>query len=150
LTETDRGGQLTYHGPGQLVGYPIVGLTERGMGPKAYVKALEAALLQTLEDHGVKGHTEEMLTGVWTDRGKIGAIGVKIARGVAMHGFALNITTNLSAYEPIIACGIEDLATTSMARHGAAPPMAEVATTIAGHLGGLLGIAWKAVEPASL
>jgi lipoyl(octanoyl) transferase len=150
LIETDRGGQLTYHGPGQLVGYPIVGLAERHMGPKAYVKELEAALLQTLEDFGVEGHTEDGLTGVWTEKGKIAAIGVKITRGVAMHGFALNITTDLSAYEPIIACGVEDRPTTSMVRHGAAPLITDVATTIAGYLGGLLDVAWEAAEPASL
>ncbi len=143
LIETDRGGQLTYHGPGQLVGYPIVALGERGMGPKAYVKALEAALLETLDLHGVAAHTEEGLTGVWTAHGKIAAIGVKITRGVSMHGFALNVTTDLSAYEPIVACGIDDRPTTSMARFGEAPPMAEVAKTVTERLGGQLGISWE-------
>jgi lipoyl(octanoyl) transferase len=144
LVETDRGGQLTYHGPGQLVGYPIVSLGERRMGPKAYVRALEASIVQALARFDVAAHTEDDLTGVWTERGKIAAIGVRISRGVTMHGFALNVTTNLKAYEPIIACGIRDRPITSMrAIMGSPPEVREVGDAVASALGGVLGTDWN-------
>ncbi len=154
LVETDRGGQLTYHGPGQLVAYPIIGLADKGMGPKSYVRALEAAVVDTLRSHGVSANTEEGLTGVWTKRGKIAAIGVRISRGVSMHGLALNVTTDLSAYDRIVACGIDDRPTTSMAQTG--PPMAkplvmrDVAAMLTSSLGRHLGIAWQSAGPAVL
>ena len=144
LVETDRGGQLTYHGPGQLVGYPIVSLGERRIGPKAYVRALEASIVQALARFDMEAHTEDGLTGVWTERGKIAAIGVRISRGVAMHGFALNVTTDLSAYEPIIACGILDRPVTSMgAIMGSPPEVREVGDAVADALGALLGTDWN-------
>lgn len=115
LVQTDRGGQVTYHGPGQLVGYPIIDLAAKGLGPKAYVHGIEMALVEALADFGVAAHTEEGLTGVWTERGKIAAIGVKISRGVSLHGFALNVSTDLAAYAPIVPCGIFDRPVTSMA-----------------------------------
>lgn len=126
LVDTDRGGQITYHGPGQLVGYPIIGLTAKGLGPKAYVRALEASLVEALRVLGVPAHTENGLTGVWTAKGKIAAIGIRIMRGVAMHGFALNVTTDLAAYEPIIPCGIDNRSVVSMATVLGAVPDAEV------------------------
>ena len=89
LVETDRGGQVTYHGPGQLVGYPIVSLADLGFGPRRYVQAIESALIATLSEFGVDAYREEGLTGVWTQQGKVAAIGLKVSRGVAMHGFAL-------------------------------------------------------------
>ena len=112
--ETDRGGQITYHGPGQLVGYPIVNLRDWG-GPLKYVRTLEQVIVDTLGDFGIDAHTEQGLTGVWTPGGKIAAIGVKIARGVAFHGFAININTDLSNYRHIVPCGITDRPVTSMA-----------------------------------
>ena len=114
LVETDRGGQTTYHGPGQLVGYPIVSLAELGLGPKRYVEAVESALIAALAGYGVSAHREEGLTGVWTDAGKIAAIGVKVSRGVTMHGFALNVATDLRAYEAIVPCGIANRPVTSL------------------------------------
>ena len=112
--ETDRGGQITYHGPGQLVGYPIVKLREWG-GPLKYVRTLEQVIAATLGDFGIEAHTEEGLTGVWTKGGKIAAIGVKISRGVSFHGFAINVNTDLSYYRHIVPCGITDRPVTSMA-----------------------------------
>ena len=147
LVETDRGGQVTYHGPGQLVGYPIVGLAGRGMGPRSYVRALEAALLEALTHFRVLAHTEEGLTGVWTEQGKIAAIGVKISRGVTMHGFALNVSTDLDAYGSIVPCGIADRPVTSMARVlGSAPDAAEVRKWVASSLGDRLGVDWTEVS----
>lgn len=147
LVDTDRGGQITYHGPGQLIGYPIVGLAAKGLGPKAYVRALEASLVNALDELGVAVHTEDGLTGVWTAKGKIAAIGVRITRGVAMHGFALNVTTDLAAYAPIVPCGIDDRPVTSMAEIlGSAPDAKAVRREIAASLGARLAIDW-AVDP---
>ena len=113
LYEVDRGGQVTFHGPGQLVMYPIINLRER-WGPVKYVRTLEQVMLQCLSDFGVCGDILEGATGVWAGDGKIGAIGVKISRGVAYHGCSLNINTDLSWYDHIIPCGIKDLPVTSM------------------------------------
>ncbi|MDE2838813.1 MAG: lipoyl(octanoyl) transferase LipB [Chloroflexota bacterium] len=144
LVETDRGGQTTYHGPGQLVGYPIVSLTELGLGPKRYVEAVESALIAALAEYGVAAHREEGLTGVWTRSGKIAAIGVKVSRGVTMHGFALNVATDLRAYEVIVPCGIGDRPVTSLAALvGSAPDLKEAAYVAAKALGASLGISWQ-------
>ena len=116
LIETDRGGQVTYHGPGQLVGYPILGLAERGMGPREYVRMLERVLLETVASFGLSAGTQEGLTGVWAGDAKLAAIGVKVSRGVALHGFALNVDPDLGYYRHIVACGLPDREVTSMAR----------------------------------
>ena len=113
--ETDRGGQVTYHGPGQLVVYPIVDLKDWG-GPVKYVRALEQVMIATLAEMGVTARCESGNTGVWTDQGKIAAIGVKISRGIAFHGFAINVNTDLSYYQHIIPCGITDRPVTSIAQ----------------------------------
>ena len=115
IHETDRGGQITYHGPGQLVGYPIINLRQLGVGPLQYVRTLEQVIINTLAEFNIPAHTEPGLTGVWTTRGKIAAIGVKISRGIAFHGFALNVSTDLSYYRHIVPCGITDRPVTSMA-----------------------------------
>lgn len=112
---TDRGGEVTYHGPGQLVGYPIVDLRRWGGGPLAYVRALEAVLVDTLGQFGLSPHSGEKPTGVWVDDAKIAAIGVKISRGVTMHGFALNVAPDLSYFDRIVPCGMPDVQVTSMA-----------------------------------
>jgi lipoate-protein ligase B len=112
--ETDRGGQVTYHGPGQLVVYPIINLREWG-GPVKYVRALEQVVIATLAAMEITANCESGNTGVWTDQGKIAAIGVKISRGIAFHGLALNVNTDLSLYQNIIPCGVADRSVTSMA-----------------------------------
>ena len=124
--EVDRGGDVTYHGPGQLVGYPILGL-----GPRPdvgwYLRSLEACLIDVLDDFGIKAGRLDGYTGVWIDDRKIVAIGVKVSQGVTTHGFALNVSTDLSLFTHILACGIPDKGVTSMALElGAAPTMAEV------------------------
>ncbi len=146
LVETDRGGQTTFHGPGQLVGYPIVSLAELGLGPKRYVEAVESALIAALAEYGVAAHREDGLTGVWTERGKIAAIGVKVSHGVTMHGFALNVATDLRAYDAIVPCGIGDRPVTSLhvlLGMRDAPDLKEAAYAVAGALGESLGIAWR-------
>ena len=115
----DRGGEVTYHGPGQLVGYPILDLRAIG-GPVRYVRGLEAALVDALAVFGIAAHAVDGLPGVWLGEGahqrKIAAIGVRVSRGVSSHGFALNVSTDLTYFQHIVACGIPGLAVTSMER----------------------------------
>ena len=147
--ETDRGGQITYHGPGQLVGYPIINLRQSGIGPLQYVRTLEQTIVDALADLGIPAHTEPGLTGVWTAGGKIAAIGVKISRGIAFHGFALNVNTDLTYYRHIIPCGITDRPVTSMtAELGAAVEMATVRDALVRRFGAAMGLTMpeKAVE----
>ena len=115
VVETDRGGLITYHGPGQLVAYPIIRLRGRG-GPHWYVRTLEQVIIGVLTDFGLDATTVDGRTGVWTADGqrKIAAIGVKIAGGVAYHGFAINVDPDLAMFDGIIPCGITDRAVTSM------------------------------------
>ena len=151
LVETDRGGQTTYHGPGQLVGYPIIALREHGMGLRSYVDALEGAVIAALARFGVRAWCEPGLTAVWTEAGKIAALGVKVSRGVTLHGFALNVSTDLAYYAPIIPCGIKDRPVASIASMlGEAPPMAAARSAVTEELGARLGVAWREVSPQEL
>ena len=114
--EVDRGGDITYHGPGQLVGYPIVDLARAGLGVRAYVRILEEALLQTAAHFGVDAAIIPGFPGLWVGEAKLGAIGVKVSRGVAYHGFALNVDPDLSYFRHIVACGLAGRSVTSLAR----------------------------------
>jgi lipoyl synthase len=125
LVQTDRGGDVTYHGPGQLVGYPIVSIPGWGDGIRdvvGYVRRLERVLVDALSDLGVDSERRERLTGVWVGDEKIAAIGVRVARGRTRHGFALNVDPDLSMFGHIVPCGIRDKGVTSVARLLAAPP----------------------------
>ena len=113
LYEVDRGGRATYHGPGQLVGYPILELGER-YDVVAYLRKLEGVLIETAAELGVEAERDPEHTGVWVGKNKIGAIGVKITRGITMHGFAFNVSTDLSMFGGIVPCGIQDRWVTSV------------------------------------
>jgi lipoyl(octanoyl) transferase len=115
LEPTTRGGLVTYHGPGQLVGYPIVRLRARGLTVPCYVRALELAIISTLNEIGVESRLEEEHIGVWTSSGKIAAIGVAQRHGVTLHGFAVNLQPDLTHFSLINPCGIGDLGVTSAA-----------------------------------
>src|SRR5213082_2653154 len=104
IFETNRGGKTTYHGPGQIVGYPIINLSPDREDVHRYVRDLEEVLIRTMQDFNIEAFRLEGLTGVHTSRGKVGAIGVHIARWVTTHGFALNVNTDLSYFNLIIAC----------------------------------------------
>jgi lipoyl(octanoyl) transferase len=135
--KVDRGGRATYHGPGQLVGYPIMALGER-YDVLAYLRKLEEVLIRLASDLGVEAARDEDHTGVWVGRNKLGAIGVKITRGITMHGFAFNVATDLSMFEGIIPCGLRDRGVTSIqAETGHAHNLKEVATLAANHLSGV-------------
>jgi lipoate-protein ligase B len=116
VEKTTRGGLVTYHGPGQLVGYPIVHLRPRGLSVPCYVRALELAIVDALGEIGIAAHLDEQHIGVWTQaHGKIAAIGVAQRHGVTLHGFAVNLQPDLSHFGLINACGLADLGVTSAA-----------------------------------
>ena len=119
--ETDRGGDITYHGPGQLVGYPIMNLRKHGIGVKKYVESIEASIIQALQKFNIHAYQIEGLTGIWVGaegevKRKIGAIGIRVKNGISMHGFALNIHTDLSYFQHIVPCGITDKEVTSISK----------------------------------
>jgi lipoyl(octanoyl) transferase len=114
--ETGRGGDVTYHGPGQLVGYPIINLRPDRCDVHRYVRDIEEVLIKTIAEFGVVGTRIPGLTGVWVGNEKIGAIGVRIARWITSHGFALNVNTDLSYFNMIVPCGISDKGVTSLSR----------------------------------
>lgn len=117
--EINRGGDITYHGPGQIVGYPIIDLDKYKMGVKEYVHKLEEAIILTLKDYGIESSRLEGATGVWLDVGtpkarKICAIGVRVSRSITMHGFAFNVNTDLQYFSYINPCGFQDKGVTSL------------------------------------
>ena len=112
--KTERGGDVTFHGPGQLVAYPIIDLRAFGMGARAYVRALEDTIVRTLGAYGLTGITMERLRGVWAYGGKIASVGVAVRNGITMHGCAFNVNTDLDYFSMIIPCGLEGVRMTSM------------------------------------
>jgi lipoyl(octanoyl) transferase len=116
VVQSSRGGDVTYHGPGQIVGYPIIDLGKERSKVLWYVKSLEDTIIMTLAHYGVKGETDKKNRGVWVGRDKIAAIGVRVTRSVTMHGFALNVCADIDHYSGIIACGIRDRGVTSLDR----------------------------------
>jgi lipoyl(octanoyl) transferase len=133
VIDVDRGGRITWHGPGQLVGYPIVHLAQP-MDVVGYVRRLEELLIITCERFGVQGQRVDGRSGVWVDglpQRKIAAVGVRVARGVTMHGFALNVNSDLRAYDKIVPCGITDASVTSVsAETGQETDMDKVVATV--------------------
>ena len=132
--ETGRGGDVTYHGPGQLVGYPIINLKPDRCDVHRYVRDIEEVLIRTIAEFGVTGARIAGLTGVWVGNEKIGAIGVRIARWITSHGFALNVNTDLEYFKMIVPCGIADKGVTSLSRLlGHRIDLREVANRAASH-----------------
>jgi lipoic acid synthetase len=135
LIRTDRGGDVTYHGPGQLVGYPIITLPQWRDGLRdvvGYLRMLEGVLIDALADLGVAAHREPRAAGVWVGDEKVAAVGVKVARGRTRHGFALNVDTDLAMFDRIVPCGIRDRGVTSLgALLGTAPDMQRVVDVVA-------------------
>lgn len=129
---TDRGGDVTYHGPGQLVGYPILDLREWQRDVGAYVRAVEETIIETLADYGIEAGRIPKLTGVWVGERKIAAIGVHLSRWVTSHGFALNVSTDLSYFQYIVPCGLTK-PVTSMAALGVRASLDEVGAKLAVH-----------------
>ena len=128
LFAINRGGQATYHGPGQLMGYPIIDLRRCGQDLHKYLRWLEHLLIELLAEHGIEASRRESLTGVWVGGRKIASIGVGVRHWITMHGFALNVCGDLSPFHHIVPCGIDNVAMTSMEKEtGQAFPVAGVA-----------------------
>jgi lipoyl(octanoyl) transferase len=147
----NRGGDITYHGPGQIVGYPIFDLDHFFSDIHKYLRYLEEAIILTLADYGIPAGRIEGLTGVWLDESnpakarKIAALGVKCSRWVTMHGFAFNVNADLSYFKNIIPCGITDKAVTSMHLElGRTLDMDEVKSRLQNHIAEVFDIAWTA------
>ena len=146
---TDRGGETTYHGPGQLVGYPIVNLRRWGGGARKYVETLEQVLIGTLSEFGIAAHSEGKPTGVWVGDAKIAAIGVRVSHSVTMHGFALNVCPDLSFFDHIVPCGMPGARVTSMAQElGQEIAVSDVIPAISQAFGCNFGIdiEWSSVD----
>lgn len=112
--ETDRGGDITYHGPGQLLGYPILDLKQHRRDVRWYMETLEEVLIRTVKDFGITAHPRDGMRGVWVGEEKLGSLGVHLSRWVTSHGFALNVNTDLTYFDHIIPCGLEGVRMTSL------------------------------------
>lgn len=141
VSPTDRGGDITYHGPGQVVCYPILDLTARSLRLHAYMRLLEEAVIRTIDSFGIRGTREEGITGVWVpmpgaSASKIAAMGVRVRRWVSLHGLALNVTTNLAHFDLIVPCGLAGRTVTSMGQllGEACPPIEVVKQRLAAEL----------------
>ena len=148
LYRTDRGGDVTYHGPGQIVGYPILDLRDWKRDVGAYVRAIEQMLIDTLADFGIEAGRETGMTGVWTKAGKVAAIGVHISRWITSHGFALNVSTDLEYFRYIVPCGLTK-PVTSMRALGVDAPRQDVINRLRKHFEEIFEFEYLGgVEPA--
>ncbi len=152
LHRTDRGGDITFHGPGQLVVYPILSLRSRSGGASRYLRDLEQVVMDALSQMGVRSDRMKGYTGVWTHGRKIAAIGAKIdANRVTQHGFALNVTTDLTFFDRIVPCGIRGRAVTSLAHVAAGPVSVEDAVdSVAAAFSRVFGVRMLRVAPETL
>jgi lipoyl(octanoyl) transferase len=148
--ETDRGGDVTYHGPGQIVGYPILDLTEWKRDVRAYVRALEQMMIDTLADFGIDARHIDDLTGVWVGNAKLAAIGVHLSRWITSHGFAFNLDPDLKYFQYIVPCGLTK-PVTSMAQLGVPAKRQDVIQSMATHFARIFNYAFQnspEAEPA--
>lgn len=139
---TDRGGNITCHNPGQIVGYPIFNLSRWRQDAHWYVGCLEEVLIRVLADYGLAAGRKACYTGVWVGNEKIAAIGVSIRRWITGHGFAMNVANDLSLFEVIVPCGIRDFGVTSMVRAGVNVTPAEVKETVIREFGQIFACDW--------
>jgi lipoyl(octanoyl) transferase len=144
---TDRGGDVTYHGPGQLVGYPILDLTQHRRDISWYMRSLEDVLIRTARDYGIEAVRSAGCTGVWVGNDKLAAMGVHLSRWVTSHGFAMNVNTDMSYFEWIIPCGLQCKGVTSLEKLLGHPvKMEEVADRVVEHFGKVFGLEVETFE----
>jgi lipoyl(octanoyl) transferase len=151
--DVGRGGDVTYHGPGQLVAYPIIALEGARRDVRKYVWSLEEAMIRTCRDFGVSAQRIQGLNGAWVEDRKIGAVGVRISRWVTMHGLALNANSDLTHFDLIVPCGIQDRAVTSLsAELGKTVPANDIAEPLARHLAALYDTkpVWRDALPTAV
>jgi len=147
----ERGGDVTYHGPGQIVAYPIVHLPSHGLGISDYMHGLEEAIIATLATYDLRAQRRQGLIGVWIGENKIAALGVRVRRGVTFHGLALNVAPQMRHWATIIPCGLTEGGVTSMALEmEAPPPLGEVAARLAAQLAQALHLDLRAMQLADL
>jgi len=147
---TERGGEVTYHGPGQLVGYPILNLRRYHMDLHWYLRQLEEVIIQTLATYGLNADRLPGLTGVWLEGYKLAAIGIKVSRWITMHGFALNVCPDLSHFGAIVPCGITDRPVGSLAQFLPGITIADVQPRLIQTFGTLFGLDWQVVTLSAL
>jgi lipoyl(octanoyl) transferase len=138
ILETGRGGDVTYHGPGQLVAYPILELEPARRDVHRYVRDLEESMIRTCSDYGIAAGRVDGLTGTWVGDAKVGAIGVRLSRWVTSHGLALNVNTDLAPFGLIVPCGIHDRGVTSLERLGRQVALDDAMDRLARHLAAVL------------
>ncbi|WP_319406024.1 lipoyl(octanoyl) transferase LipB [uncultured Desulfosarcina sp.] len=147
VVPTDRGGNITYHGPGQLVAYPIIDLNRRRLKVVEFVSGLEQAMILTAGHWGIDAGTNPANRGVWLNGDKLGSVGITVRRGVSFHGLALNVNTDMEPFSWINPCGLDQVRMTSFERHLNAPvPIAEARQEMAAHLADVLGISLTTVS----
>lgn len=144
---TDRGGDVTYHGPGQLVGYPILDLTQHRRDISWYMRSLEDVLIRTARDYGIEAERSAGCTGVWVGNDKLTAMGVHLSRWVTSHGFAMNVNTDMRYFEWIVPCGLQCKGVTSLEKLLGHPvKMEEVTARVVEHFGKVFGLEVEAIE----
>ena len=147
----ERGGDVTYHGPGQLVAYPIFALKKSGMGVLDFVERLEAVMIRVLKDHGIRGEKNERNRGVWVEDKKIGFVGIAVQKGISFHGLALNVNPDLGFFQMIHPCGLKEVRITSMNDLlERAVSLTEIKTRVVFHFQKIFGMALKQVKPNDL
>lgn len=148
VVRAHRGGEVTYHGPGQLVGYPILGLRQLRPDVRWYLRTLEAVLIAALADLGIAAGRRDGLTGVWVGARKIASIGVALRRWVSWHGFALNVAADLRGFDAITPCGLAGVQMTSVAREGGPDEVAAVVPVVLARFMSIFGYeGWCSLEP---
>lgn len=151
LVPVERGGDITYHGPGQMVIYPVVNLRNMGLGILPFVERLEEIMIRTVADWGIQGERNSMNRGAWVGGKKIGSIGIAVQRWVSFHGLALNVSTDLEPFSWINPCGLHGLAITSMEEQlGKALLMEGVKQVARQHMEEVLGVSWTALSSQEL
>jgi lipoate-protein ligase B len=151
IIQVERGGDITYHGPGQLVGYPIIHLQKNNLKVVEYVEGLEQAMIQTASEGGIDAGRNTMNRGVWVGNRKLGSIGIAVKRGVSFHGFALNVDLSLEPYEWINPCGLQNVSMTSMALETSGNmAMAKVKKSMKEQMASIFKIDWEPMTFAEL